>query len=92
MKKKKNAILIENDNRKQKLFPLYSPITGKGSLEPRFKFYYTETKYHLLPEAMLLIPIIKKVSEAGSLVAYCKKNNKNSIWYNKFITELNKKR
>ena len=92
MKKKKNAILIENDNRKQKLFPLYSPITGKGSLEPRFKFYYTETKYHLLPEAMLSIPIIKKVSEAGSLVAYCKKNNKNSIWYNKFITELNKKR
>lgn len=63
-------ILIENERRKNKLFPHYNPVTGEGSLESRFAFRINEKTIVYLPEEMKSIKLIGNAVSCGGLDMY----------------------
>lgn len=61
------AIIAENQRRRDKLFSPYDPMIGTGSPIPRFEMKITQSSSWYLPEEMRDVPTIKEILDAGSI-------------------------
>jgi len=77
-----DKIIKENEEKINILFAPYNPITGEGSLVPRFELKVTNDLTIFLPNNMLKLPLIKKIIEYGGIGKFCfyEKINKDSVF------------
>ncbi|MCD8281881.1 MAG: terminase [Prevotella sp.] len=67
-----NSILEENERRRARLFAVFNPITGQGSILNRERVVIDDYDLPVqwLPLQMLKVPLVERVANAGSIAKY----------------------
>lgn len=69
-----NNMLLENKRRNKDINRTFNPLTGEGSILPRIKIRIEDFSLPVqwIPERMMRVPLVRQLSEAGSICQFLK--------------------
>lgn len=67
-------IVLENKQRNEDINRIFNPLTGEGSILPRVKIKIDDFSLPVqwIPERMMRVPLVRQLSEAGSIRQFLK--------------------
>lgn len=68
------AIIRENERKKDELFGYYNPVTGEGSPIERERLFWDDENFILIPKQMAELPMLRRIIDSGSVSVFAQTN------------------